>query len=440
MKAITISIRMGSTPLRSRSSTKDMVRGALEISYAAFDNDSLMGPIIRISPQELHVSDPSFAETLYRQDGTWDKYAWSVNAFSAPDSTIFTVDHHVHKIRRQPLAPFFSKARVRNNLYRIEKHLDRLCARISGYVSSGEIFDMGAATTAFSRDISGDFVIGKDYNSLSEEDFGIDLMIAIQGAGQIWRTNKFLRFLIHLPGLMPMDLPMKFLKGAAKAFFEFKLVRDHLDSLIVIDTDNILTLQRNAHQTKILMNSEEPTVSDEKATIVGEIMKSKRPAVDKTFVAILEEVITIGGAGFETTAGVLKVVLFHLFDKPEILNRLRAELSSISRTIDTVEARLTALEQLPYLTAILMEGLRLSPALATRLARVTPDRDLFYNDIRIPSGTAVGMTAILLHTDDTMYPEPRSFNPDRWMDPNPWSLNDKVFIPFSKGTRNCLGM
>lgn len=147
---------------------------------------------------------------------------------------------------------------------------------------------------------------------------------------------------------------------------------------------------------------------------------------------------TITGAGFETTTGAPRVLLFHVFDKEEILQRLRAEVA----TIDT--RNLKALQQLPYLKAnlkaILMEGLHISPALGTRMARIAPDRDLFYDQWRIPASTPVGMTLVLLHADDTMYPNPRRFNPDRWVGPDGGQKLVKTFAPFSRGTRAYLGM
>jgi cytochrome P450 len=93
----------------------------------------------------------------------------------------------------------------------------------------------------------------------------------------------------------------------------------------------------------------------------------------------------------------------------------------------------------------LTEGLRLSPAIATRAARIS-DRDLFYGgQWRIPAGTPVGMTTLLMHTDEALYPDPMRFDPERWMvvDPNTKLRvveRRRWFAPFSRGTRVCLGM
>lgn len=192
--------------------------------------------------------------------------------------------------------------------------------------------------------------------------------------------------------------------------------------------------------TKNLMAAAASPVLDEKAqrTIVHEILESKLTSPEKSLDRVFDDVTTITGAGFETTASVLRVVLFHVFNDTEILQRIRAELASINA--DPSEVELKTLEQLPYLTSTLMEGLRLSPAIATRMARISPDKDLFYGSWRIPAGTPIGMTLILMHTDDTLYPNPKRFNPDRWMDPESRKMVDKTFAPFSRGARICLGM
>lgn len=196
--------------------------------------------------------------------------------------------------------------------------------------------------------------------------------------------------------------------------------------------------------TKSLMTSVQhgPSARDnttQERTIVHEILDSKLPPHEQTFARIFEEVSTVTGAGFETTASVLRLIFINLFSNTEILNRLRAELSHTSSQAGE-EPSLAELERLPYLTSVLMEGLRLSPALATRMARVSPDRALRCGRWQIPPGTPVGMTVILMHTDEAVYPDPWSFKPDRWLDTELRVRAEKSFAPFSRGTRICLGM
>lgn len=188
------------------------------------------------------------------------------------------------------------------------------------------------------------------------------------------------------------------------------------------------------NDTKKFMNAAVSVDDDGPRTLVHEIMQSKLPPPEKTFQRVFDEVSTTTGAGFETTAAVIRLAAFHIYSEPTILQKLRAELASAPNH------DWTTLEQLPYLTATIMESMRLAPAIATRSARIAQDKDLVYANWRIPAGTPVGMTIHLLHENEEEYPEPKRFNPDRFMDPNPWQLGSRTFAPFGRGKRNCLGM
>ncbi len=61
---------------------------------------------------------------------------------------------------------------------------------------------------------------------------------------------------------------------------------------------------------------------------------------------------------------------------------------------------------------MLMDSVRISPALGTGMARIAPDRDLLYEHWR-SRRCPVGMTLVLLHIDEILYSDPRRFNPDR---------------------------
>lgn len=79
---------------------------------------------------------------------------------------------------------------------------------------------------------------------------------------------------------------------------------------------------------------------------------------------------------------------------------------------------------------MIQEGLRLAYGVATRLQRIAPDEVLNYKGLAIPPGTSTGMTAVLVHTNPEIFPDPHAFNPERWVE-NP--RLDKYLLSFSKG-------
>ena len=180
-------------------------------------------------------------------------------------------------------------------------------------------------------------------------------------------------------------------------------------------------------------------------TIIHDIFQADNlPTAEKDFYRVNDEVDTITGAGLETVAQTLRFIVYHLYSNSIFLHRLRTELRNLFSSLDPDlqgEPTLTQLEHLPYLTAVIMEGLRLSPGVATRLARIAPDRELVYDsNTVIPAGTPVSMTTLLMHRDERVYPEAQKFEPERWMDRERVKKAEKTFAPFSRGTRICLGM
>jgi cytochrome P450 len=198
---------------------------------------------------------------------------------------------------------------------------------------------------------------------------------------------------------------------------------------------------------------DEANRGNERNTVVDAILNSKLPVHEKTSARVFVEVSTVTGAGSETVASVLRFVLFHIYQQPAILQRLRTELASAQQQHGASDTQLQVpdlrtLEQLPYLTAVLKEGMRLSPATAARMERVAKC-DLVYSGKgegngkrawRIPAGTAVGMTLVLMHMDEEYFPEPRAFKPERWIDAETRARAERAYAPFSKGTRGCLGL
>lgn len=97
-------------------------------------------------------------------------------------------------------------------------------------------------------------------------------------------------------------------------------------------------------------------------------------------------------------------------------------------------------------------------AVATRLQRSSPDEVMIYKDWVIPPGvsswslmlsvdfadcskqTPVGMTSMFLHNNEDIFPNAQSFIPERWMDTEQRKALEKYLVPFSKGSRQCVGI
>lgn len=178
-------------------------------------------------------------------------------------------------------------------------------------------------------------------------------------------------------------------------------------------------------------------------TLFHEILYSHLPESDKSVSRLKDEALIVVGAGTVTTSWALCVATYHLLTRPEILAKLKTELKSAIPDRDTQPIPLAVLENCQYFVAVVQEAIRLSYGVASRLQRISPDKEIVFRDQRskkdwvIPPGTPVGMTSVLVHQDPSIFSNPHSFRPERWIE-NP--RLDRFLVSFSKGSRQCLGI
>ena len=141
---------------------------------------------------------------------------------------------------------------------------------------------------------------------------------------------------------------------------------------------------------------------------------------------VFESMMTLVVAGHETTALALAWALWLLHRHPDLLARLHEEL----RGVDDPEK----LAALPFLDAVCQETLRLKP-IAPTIVRIL-NRPTKIGEWELPAGMGVNPSLIALHRNPTLYPEPETFRPQRFLER---TFAPHEFMPFGAGHRKCLG-
>ncbi|EON70045.1 hypothetical protein W97_09313 [Coniosporium apollinis CBS 100218] len=381
------------------------------------------GPIVRISPHELHISDPEYYEELYSRSSPRDKYPYYTNQFGNPESTFSTVHHQHHRLRRGAMNPFFSKRRIAGLEEMISSMVEKLCIRIEEFRQSGQPIPMRLAYMCLTTDVITKYSMARSWDHLESPDFSpiwCETIKATAGAGV---------FMKHFPWLFPV-------------------VRALPDRLVAALNPGMLLLldfQRSIErQIKEIMDrkgdDEQLYLVDGQPTIFHELLNSDLPLWEKSLERLWQEGQVVVGAGADTTANALTVTTFHLLDNPDKLQRLKSELEMLMPDLCS-PVKLRELEQLPYMSAVLSEGLRLSYGVSSRLQRIAPAEELKFHDWTIPPGTPVGMTSVLMHHNPSIFPNPDTFLPERWLEPAPDNRPlDRYLVSFTKGSRQCIGI
>jgi cytochrome P450 len=171
-------------------------------------------------------------------------------------------------------------------------------------------------------------------------------------------------------------------------------------------------------------------------------MLDNAPPQVKTLDWLEDEAAAVVGAGGETTGKALAIATFHLLDDPAKLKKLRDEIDSV-KVGPNGHPSLQDLESLPYLTGCCREGVRLMYGLTSRMTRVAPDEAMIYKEYTIPPNTPVSQSTYFVHTDPAIFPDPHSFDPERWIRAEQGGINNdlmRYLVSFVRGPRICIGM
>ena len=149
---------------------------------------------------------------------------------------------------------------------------------------------------------------------------------------------------------------------------------------------------------------------------------------------ILSESMQLLVAGHETSSNALSWVLYLLSTRPDCLERVREEIDSI---IGDAPLTFGDVAKFGFTTQVIMEALRLYPPfwMIDRVA-VADDR---VGDIEIPAGSMVIVYVYGAHHAKRSWPNPETFDPERFSKANEKQIAPFTHLPFGGGPRGCIG-
>ncbi|KAI5197102.1 putative P450 monooxygenase [Aureobasidium subglaciale] len=342
---------------------------------------------------------------------------WELSAFRKTAYTrllghgIFTTDGAAWKHSRAMLKPSFSRGDI-GNVDMLEHHAANLIRAIRHRQDQDSI-DLGDLFFRMTTDFATEYLFGEATESLEkgpDHGFCEAFTGGLRYIGKLSRTGRL---------------------GLLTGYMKFRRERKYLYNFI------------DRYVKRTLEDVEDQEKPQQRHTFLHELSQQTSDVV-----RIRTELLNIMIAGRDTTASLLTNLWHVLSHRPDIVARLREE---ISTDLDLAQRRPTFedLKSLPYLSAVLKESLRLHSVtpLNTREASVPttlprgggPDGS---QPIFVAKGQAVVYSSFAMQRDvDVFGEDAEEFRPERWLE----SDGEKAlrpgysYIPFNAGPRICLG-
>lgn len=400
------------------------------------------GDFVRVGPNCISVSRPDIINTIYGinvkaiKSDFYKPWQNIVNG-QRTASLVFTTDEQQHAKMKRPIFNAYSLS----TLVEFEPLLDSTTAvflsRLDELLAStGKVCDLGTWLQWYAFDVIGELTLSKRLGFLERaEDVG---NIAAAVAANFDRCSVL--------GQMPwLD------EWTYKHPIYQKLFAKPVSNPILIFGQKLLDqrLNDNDEVSPISIDVTDPELNEKilhgtlpsKPDFLSRFLKLHEEQPDiVTDRALLAYLFININAGSDTIASTLRAVFYYLLKNPSSLSKLHSELqsSNLSWPFPTW----TECQNLPYLNAVIKEAIRLNPALALPLERISPPSGLTLNETYIPPSTIIGINPWVLHRDPRIFGfDAEEWRPDRWLDKDADKVKymDQHILSFGAGKRTCLG-
>ncbi|MCJ1296591.1 hypothetical protein MMC34_008157 [Xylographa carneopallida] len=308
-----------------------------------------------------------------------------------------------HARMKKLLTPAFSVKALSEQEEIVQGCIDGLVAKLATLGAPEEGLDMTAWYEMIAFDILGEMAFGESFHCVEEE------------RPHFWQQliAKHLFFITVVDNLRRYP----FLRWLGKTL---------LPHLTVKVQNKHSGYSRQKIANRLASKSDRKDILSELTGLArqGQISREELTAHASTLVV----------AGGETVAAFMAATTFYLCRNPATLGKLTTE---IRREFDSSGAISSARSlRLPYLQAVINEGLRIYPPSPQGLPRVSPGAHI--DDMWVPRGTETYTSVWTVSHSPKYFADPYEFKPERWLQ-RPNGDIKEASQPFSTGPRACIG-
>jgi hypothetical protein len=156
--------------------------------------ENCVGPVVRIAPNEISLSDPVNYEKIYNVGSKFYKDPDFYGALGADSAAFTTISNELHRIRRRALDPMFSRKVVLELEAVVQDKANKLSRRLEKGLEDGSAngVNMHHGFRAVSVDVITEYAFNDCYNQLDKDDFGHSFFAMVKGTiGAFWIFMQF---------------------------------------------------------------------------------------------------------------------------------------------------------------------------------------------------------------------------------------------------------
>ncbi|XP_057660420.1 probable cytochrome P450 6a20 isoform X3 [Diorhabda carinulata] len=340
---------------------------------------------------------------------------------------LLALENERWKKLRGKLTPTFTSGKMKMMFPTMVTCTEGLIDILKDYAKIQDGVDIKDVLQRFTTDIIGSAAFGLDCNSLKDPNSEF-----MEFGRKIFRGSR----IRSLKRMICNNLPKSFL-----SFIRFKRTDRSIEDFFMgvvrstVDYRESNNIHRRDFMHLLLQLKNRGKVTEDESIFPNGDEKGDHFL---TFNEVAAQCFVFFLAGFETSSTTMTFVLLELAKRQDLQDKLREEIKTVIQRHNN-KITYEGIMEMSYLDKVVNETLRLHPP-APLTGRVCNAAYRIPNtDVIIQKGDKIRISILGIHRDPEYYPDPDTFDPERFNEENKAKRPNFSFLPFGEGPRICIG-